>query len=95
MTHGEFILNLIEKRGWTQAEAARKANINSVSVNKIVKGTLKSGPLYQKLIDTLGVPYEIIVFMTFSADKIKDVGKRSIMKKILPEMHQELNIIFD
>lgn len=95
MTHGEFILKLIQKRGWTQAEAARQAGIHYVYVNKIINGALKGGAPYEKLINALSIPHEIVVFMTFSADKIEDVGKRSILEKILPEIHQQLNVVFD
>lgn len=35
------IINLREKRGWSQAELARRINMNNTALNKVEKGTRK------------------------------------------------------
>ncbi len=44
-TFYEWLTNEMKKRGWSQAELARRANLSRSAVSYILRGTRKPGPL--------------------------------------------------
>jgi len=95
MTTGEYIHALIKRKFKSMNKAAIAAGIPAPYVAKIVNNKLRSGAAYNSLLKTLGIPHEILVFMTFSSDKLEDKAQREIMEKILPGVHAQFNLVFD
>lgn len=44
MEIGDWLLEEMEKRGWTQAELARRAEIADATLSRIISGTRQAGP---------------------------------------------------
>ncbi len=73
MTFGEMLLKLMNERGISQAELARRSGMSKQSITELVKGRSKE-PTFSKakaLADALGVTLEEMANMVFDGDELR------------------------
>lgn len=70
MTFGEMLLKLMNEKGISQAELARRSGVSKQSITELVKGRSKE-PTFSKakaIADALGVSLEEMARMVFEDD---------------------------